>query len=111
MKKLLIIDDEKDICSMITNFLRKEPYSIREAYNLKDGMIELEDFEPDILVLDNNLPDGQGLNKISYIKKNYPKTKLLLITAFTTIKEQAMANGADGFIAKPFKLSTLVSLL
>lgn len=111
MKKLLIIDDEKDICSMIKSFLRKEPFNIKEAHNLEDGLIALEDFEPDVLVLDNNLPDGQGLNKIAFIKKHYPQTKLLLITAFSTIKEEALANGADGFIPKPFKLSTLLAHL
>ncbi len=94
---------------MIEFFLREKPIVVKSAHTLKDGLTLIDEFEPNIVVLDNNLPDGTGLSKIQLIKKNYPKTKLLVCTAFSVIKDQALKAGADGFIVKPFKISTLLS--
>jgi len=63
----------------------------------------LEKEKPSIVILDNKLPDGLGVDFVSYIKKNYPSTKVVMISAYAgAAKNAALENGADVFLEKPF---------
>jgi DNA-binding response OmpR family regulator len=59
--KVLMIDDEVDYCQIMKNFFTKRNYEVYLAYTLNDGLNLLNSVRPDILFLDNNLPDGQGI--------------------------------------------------
>lgn len=81
-KKVLIIDDEADFCMLLkTYFLRKE-YEVYLSYSLSKGMQLLEQVKPDVLLLDNNLPDGLGWNKIEFILEHFPELDLHLMSAY-----------------------------
>jgi len=62
MKKILIIDDEKDFGLLLKDFLTKK-YEVYLSHTIEDGMKTLEEIKPDYIFLDNNLPDGLGWGK------------------------------------------------
>ena len=81
-KRVLIIDDEADFCLLFKNYFVKKNYEVEISHTLKEGMENIEKFQPDILFLDNNLPDGLGWEKTEYITKNYPNIRINLISAY-----------------------------
>jgi DNA-binding response OmpR family regulator len=90
-KKVLIIDDEADFCLLIKNYFLRKNYEVFISHTLKEGMDFLEKEKPDLLFLDNNLPDGLGWDKTEFITRHYPDTRLNLISAFQynpTISQQ-----------------------
>lgn len=102
--RILIIDDEEDICFLLCNILQKKNMEVFLAHTLQDGLYKLSLNKPYLLFLDINLPDGSGLNAITAIKEQYPLIKIIIISAYDGLKErsQAEATGIDVFIGKPF---------
>ena len=81
-KKVLIIDDEVDFCFLLKTYLTKKNYDIILANTLDQGMRLLMSENPDIVFLDNNLPDGLGWEKIELICNLFPGIELNLISAY-----------------------------
>ena len=102
--KALIIDDETDICYLLSRLLKHKNLETAFVNSLSDANNALKNERPEIIFLDNHLPDGLGINYIPYIKKNYPDSKIIMITAHDSGDDRAKAleNGADFFIGKPF---------
>jgi len=101
--KVLIVDDELDICYLLSGMLKQRNFLTGFVNNLSDAAIALQNDTPSILFLDNHLPDGFGLDFIPFIKKNYPAVKVVMITAHDGAVErrQAYEGGVDLFVAKP----------
>jgi two-component system, OmpR family, response regulator len=100
----LIVDDEVDICFLLSGILRQKNMKPSFVNNLAAARQSLLQGIPTILFLDNHLPDGFGLDFIQYVKKTYPEVKIVMITAHDGLAERkkAQAEGADLFISKPF---------
>ena len=81
MKKILIIDDEPDFCTLVQMQCTKAGIESRFANNLTDGMAIVKTFEPDVIILDNNLPDGSGWANAPQLLNENPGTILHLVTA------------------------------
>jgi len=111
IKKALVIDDEVDICLLIGLFLRKKGILPTCAYSLKDGVSKALEIKPDWIFLDNNLPDGEGLQRIKELKKLSPLSKIIMITSFDGIKKLALSIGANKFIEKPFSFKEIETAL
>jgi two-component system OmpR family response regulator len=103
INKVLIVDDELDICYLLSGMLKQRNFLTGFVNTLSDAVIALQKDAPGILFLDNHLPDGFGLDFIPYIKKNYPETKVVMITAHdgAVERKQAYDGGVDLFVAKP----------
>src|SRR5688572_12380196 len=86
-KKVLIIDDEQDFCMLMKRFFSPKKYDVYVAHTIEDGLNLLDEHQPDIVFLDNNLPDGNGWEKADFILCNYPQTKLNLISALNVAKQ------------------------
>jgi len=101
--KVLIVDDELDICYLLSGMLKQRSLITGFVNTLSDAVIALQTDTPSILFLDNHLPDGFGLDFIPYIKKNYPEVKVIMITAHDGAieRKQAYEGGVDLFVAKP----------
>ena len=101
---ILIIEDEGDISLILNLMLKKEDIEIEHVTTLAKAATFLKDQSADIVIIDNQLPDGLGLEYIKEIKSNYPLIKIIMITGNTdsTDKATALQNGADIFLAKPF---------
>ena len=104
MVKALIIDDEIDICYLLSSILRKKNVLTNYVNSLAEAMQALIKQKPEIVFLDNHLPDGMGIDFINHIKKSNPAAKVVMITAYDTSvdRSKAIAQGVDYFIAKPF---------
>ena len=102
--KALIIDDETDICYLLSRLLKQKNLDTSFVNTLSEANKALRKDQPEIIFLDNHLPDGLGMNYISHIKKHYPSIKIVMITAHDSADDRAKAikNGADYFIGKPF---------
>jgi DNA-binding NtrC family response regulator len=109
----LIIDDEIDICYLLSGILKQKGCFTNYVNNLSDAVVALKNVAPAIVFLDNHLPDGLGADFAAEIKKNYPSTKVIMITAYDTIedREHAFKNGVDLFISKPFSKENIVNAL
>lgn len=102
--KVLIIDDETDICYLLSTLLKQKNLDTDYVNTLTDAALALKKDTPGIIFLDNHLPDGLGMNFIEYIKSHYPSVKIVMITAHDTVadRQRALQEGADYFIGKPF---------
>src|SRR5260221_6313908 len=79
--KILIVDDDKDICTLLKIFFEKREYLVFTANTLVDGLQAIDDHEPVILFIDNMLPDGEGWKAAQTIKIKYPRLNINLMSA------------------------------
>ena len=109
----LIIDDELDICFLLKSILKKRDLDVNYVNRLEDAKIALKNNTPPIIFLDNHLPDGLGIDFISYVKANYPNTKIIMITAHDTPEDRtkAVQQGVDMFLGKPFTKDAITMAL
>jgi two-component system OmpR family response regulator len=102
-KKVLIIEDEGDMCLLLNIILTGKGMELDHVKNLSAAQDYLKQEQPAVVLLDNKLPDGYGVDFISFIKKNYPSIKIIMISGFDgSAKDVALENGADIFLKKPF---------
>lgn len=105
----LIVDDEEDICRLLAANLRRKFLRVEYALTLKEGLLLAEALCPDWLILDNNLPDGIGIQLIHEFRKS--SKKILVISAMNNLSEQALNAGADYFLSKPVSFADITELL
>jgi two-component system OmpR family response regulator len=102
--KALIIDDEIDICYLLSGILKNRNVQTTYVTSLSEATVALQKQAPSIIFIDNYLPDGKGTDFIRHIKMVHPQTKIVMITAHDTLEDRtkALKMGADRFIGKPF---------
>jgi two-component system, OmpR family, response regulator len=81
-KKVLIIDDEEDACLLLKGFFLKKNFEVFCSYTLTDGLQQVSKVHPDIVFLDNNLPDGYGWEASTTILNTNPNLEIHLISAY-----------------------------
>ena len=84
--KILIIEDEKDLVNVMCQYLQKEDFICEFAINFFDAEDKLISYNYDIVVLDINLPDGNGLDLLKIIKTNKPDTGVLIVSAKNSLR-------------------------
>ncbi|RJQ22192.1 MAG: sigma-54-dependent Fis family transcriptional regulator [Nitrospiraceae bacterium] len=111
MKKILIIDDEAIVRTSCDRTLGPEGYTVKMAASGKDGIEFLEKEPFGLVLLDLKMPDMDGLEVLSKINSNWPDTKVVMITGYSTVETavQALRMGAYNFIEKPFTPDTLLA--
>lgn len=112
-ENILIVDDEVDISFLLAGMLRAKSHNAVFAHSLSEGFEKVKQFNPTILFLDINLPDGSGLEAIRQFKALVPKLKIIMISAYDGPNERirAQSEGAHAFIGKPFNPATVYSTL
>ncbi len=101
--KVLIIEDEGDMCLLLNILLDGKELDLDHVKSLSAAEEYLQQAQPRVVILDNKLPDGFGVDFISYIKSRYPSIKIIMISGFDgSAKDVALENGADYFLEKPF---------
>ena len=102
-KKVLIIEDEGDMCLLLNLILDGEDFELDHVQSLLAADEYLQKESPAIIILDNKLPDGFGIDFITYIKQKYPAIKIIMISGYdAAAKDVALENGADIYLEKPF---------
>ncbi len=109
--KILIVEDELELLNTIYSYLQKEDFvceAVESYFKAEDKIIS---YKYDIVILDINLPDGNGLELLKIIKKNNPETGVLIVSAKDSLddKLKGLDLGADDYITKPFHLAELNS--
>ena len=114
MHKVLIIDDERDICFLISEILKDEKYVTSSAYNSDEAISKFETIKPDLIILDvwlsNSKLDGIELLKEFKLKDN--KIPIIIISGHGTVDlaVKSIKNGAYDFLEKPFNSDKLIIL-
>jgi two-component system response regulator AtoC len=111
MKKvnILIVEDDKAQRELLAEALRKRGFYVVGAENLAEAKELLEKRDFNALLLDYKLPDGDGLEFLAYLKKNYPNIPTIMLTAYASVENavSAMKAGAFHYLAKPINLEEL----
>jgi DNA-binding response OmpR family regulator len=110
VKKVLIIDDEIDLCILLRNFFAKQHYEVVITHRLSDGIKEAIDFCPDIIFLDNNLPDSQGWTKAEWLLNVLPHADIFLISAYKYVPSLPQDPRLT-IIEKPLSLKAIEQLI
>ena len=113
MNKILIIDDEEKLRSLLSRIIKLEGYNVFEAGNIKGGLKILEHNLVEVILCDVKLPDGNGVDLIKEVKAQYPLVEIILITAYGNIPDGvlAMKNGAFDYITKGDDNGRIIPLL
>jgi len=106
-KKLLVVEDQGEMCLILDLILSERNIESDYVNNLLDADEYLEKNKPSVIILDNKLPDGFGVDFITYVKKKYPGIKIIMISGFSTARDVALENGADAFLEKPFSMDNV----
>jgi len=110
---LLIIDDEECIREVFSALLKEKNYSVEEAETGNQGVEIARRFNPDIILLDMNLPDISGMDVLSFVKESNIPAEVIIITAYGTIKNAVEATrlGAYDYLQKPVDNEELLLLV
>ena len=102
MGKVLIIDDEKQILSLLSRIIGLEGYDVFQAASCKAGIKQLEQNDPEVVLCDVCLPDGSGVELVTELKRLRPLSEVILLTAHGNIPDgvQAIKNGAFDYITQ-----------
>jgi two-component system NtrC family response regulator len=102
LNKILIIDDEEKIRTLLAKIISLEGFEVLQAADAKNGLKKLESADIDVVICDVKLPDASGVDLSKDIKKKYPAIEIILLTAYGNIPDsvQAIKNGAFDYITK-----------
>lgn len=113
MDKVLIIDDEHQLRGLLSRIIELEGYEVIQAENCSAGLRQLQRVNPEVVLCDVKLPDGNGVDLVARIKALCPDTEVVLLTAFGNIPDgvQAIKNGAFDYITKGDDNNKIIPLL
>jgi two-component system, NtrC family, response regulator HydG len=103
MEKILIIDDDADVCLLLDRFLKRQSYEVEVASSGKLGMEKLMAFKPDLILSDFKLGDMNGADLLTNVKSKFPNLPVIIITGYSDIKVaiEVLKNGAFDYVTKP----------
>ncbi len=103
MERILIVDDNNDICLLLERFLTKQGYKTASALRGEDGLALVRKDSVELVICDFKLPDIDGLEMLRRIKVISPKTAVIIITGYSDVRiaVQAVKHGAYDYVTKP----------
>lgn len=109
MVRLLVVDDEPEICDFLKAFFSDRDFEVETATSGEAALEKADQFLPHIVLLDIKMGKTDGITVLRQIKEKYPQTKIIMVTAIETTDkiEEAMRSGADNYITKPLSLEYL----
>ncbi len=112
-KKILIIDDDFDMCALLSRFLNKKGYETEVAHNGAKGLAKFNEFHFDIVLCDYRLGDKDGKDVLMKIKEAKPRTIVIIITGYSDIKTavDVIKMGAFDYITKPLIPDEVINVI
>ncbi len=110
-KKVLIIDDEVDFCLLMQFYLTKKNCEVSISHTLQNGLGKFKECNPDIVILDNNLPDGLGWPAAEDLLKELPGLQLFLISANNPSSKPYINNSHFHIVEKPISILQIDNFL
>jgi DNA-binding NtrC family response regulator len=110
---VMVIDDDAEMRAVLRDLLVREGFHVREEVGGERVVPALESERPDAIVLDKEMPGGNGLDLLSYIARRHPSVPVILVTAFGggDVEAEALRLGAARYIEKPFRVGHLLDTL
>ncbi|MEI8280422.1 MAG: sigma-54 dependent transcriptional regulator [Bacteroidota bacterium] len=103
MNKILVIDDDKEMCLLLSRFLNRHGYEVNCIHNGQDTMQWMKKNEPDLVLCDFRLEDMTGSDLLMRIKEIHPSVQVIIITGYSDVKDavEVMKMGAYDYVTKP----------
>ncbi|PIY31699.1 MAG: hypothetical protein COZ07_08365, partial [Candidatus Infernicultor aquiphilus] len=114
IKNVLIVDDEEDLCWLLTNALQSKGYNVSATNSIIKGIACLKEKIPNLVLLDLKLPDGNGMDMLPEIKAAAPQAVVVIISAYGSEEKRAEVkdkDGVHGFIDKPFTEERILEII
>ena len=105
--KILIVDDERDFCRLLRDYLVSRDCVVEIRHTIADASARVKSYLPDVVFLDNNLPDGQGWNFALDLVKETPDIFIYFISALSGAVPKLPAGSRFAVIEKPIDLSKI----
>src|ERR1700682_6361135 len=103
MKKILVIEDDTDICLLVNRFLTRRGYEVIEMYTSKKALVWLDTNQPNLVMCDYRLGDMDSMEMLTSIKNRYADVPVIIITGYSDMRTavKVMKMGAYDYITKP----------
>lgn len=113
MSKLLIIDDEPDLCAIFQRIFQEEGHSVATATTGQEGIAKARSDQPDLIFLDLKMPSMDGITCLKRLRLVSKVSKIVVLTGYGTLRtaKEAMCLGAYDYTAKPFDLDLIRELI
>jgi DNA-binding response OmpR family regulator len=110
-QKVLVVDDDKDLCNLISDIIKEEGFEVKKAYDGNSALNKITKENYDVMIIDNKLSGISGINVIEQTKYLNPALKTIMISAYgnTNTKLRAKDLGVYDFLDKPFDIKVLVN--
>lgn len=114
MKRILLIEDERNLARVVKSHLEEEGYQVAVAYDGQNGLLEISHFTPDLIILDIMLPEPDGLTLCRRLRSAGPPLSLIPVLMLTARAAEidrvvGLEVGADDYLTKPFSLRELAA--
>jgi len=109
-RKILVVEDEKETLAFLADGLRRLDFTVETSTDGKDAIQKVNDFMPDVVVLDIMLPELDGLEVLKWIKKNKPDIFVMLATGKKEIDDikKGYSLEADYYVTKPYTIDEIL---
>ncbi|MBP0445387.1 sigma-54-dependent Fis family transcriptional regulator [Roseomonas sp. SSH11] len=110
---VLVVEDEAVLARNLQRYLQRQGLEVRSAGTLREGLREVEEFRPDVVLLDLALPDGNGMTLLEQIRARDPQAKVIVMTGHGSVQTavEAMKAGAWDYLGKPLALAEVKLLI
>jgi CheY-like chemotaxis protein len=107
MGSVLVVDDEVEICLLVTQYLKKLGYETSFSLSIAEALVKISTTPYDLLFVDLNLKDGSGYDLMKVLRASKSSSKVIVISAYDSERQKAIERGANLFLAKPFTKKTI----
>jgi DNA-binding response OmpR family regulator len=103
-QKILVVDDEENVCRSINKVLSRKGYEVSQALNVEDAVKLIKEMTFDLVITDLMIPRTSGMELLKIIREDYPELDVIMITGYASIESAVKATklGASAYLAKPF---------
>lgn len=103
-EKILVVDDEENVCHSIKKVLSRRGYNVSQALNVEDAVTLIKEMSFDLVITDMMIPGTSGLELLQIIRDHYPELEVIMITGYASIESAVKATklGASAYLPKPF---------
>ena len=112
-RSILVVDDDADVRSLLTDLCADEGYQVSTAKTGQEALASVESKRPDLVMMDVQLPDQDGLAVLKQLRQKHPELEVIVMTAFggSSVAIKAMEQGAYDYVTKPFEIDDLLATL
>jgi len=109
MSKILLIDDEAEICDFLQDFFQNKNYDTEIALSGEDALKKIDKYQPDVCLLDIKMPGMSGIELLKIMREKYAAIKIVMLSAVDNkdMIEEALKLGAANYLVKPLDLEAL----